>query len=241
MTLGPTVSLSAQQLACTRGDRVLFAGLDLAVVPGQSLWLRGRNGVGKTSLLRLLAGLAVPADGVVRWRGQDIRRQRGDFQRELLWLGHAPGLKDDLSALENLQFTARVQGVNPTRAALREALARLGLAREQRLPAGLLSQGQRRRVALARLFLDPVPALWLLDEPYTALDDVAVAEVTDRLSAHLAAGGLLVYTTHQPQTLGAAAPPLTLELDRCAVPTKGWPTALRPDAGPAWGAGGPPC
>ncbi len=212
-----TLQLQASELACVRGQRVLFEGLSLQVQAGQALWVRGRNGSGKTSLLRLLCGLGTPAHGVVRWGGQDIRHAREDFQNHLLWIGHAGGLKDELSPSENLAFGARLAGQAPEAAALAQALGCMGLSQQSRLPAGLLSQGQRRRVALARLFLPNPPALWVLDEPFTALDAPTVALLVQRLQAHLAAGGLLVYTTHQPQTLvcGQAAQVLpVLDLDQ---------------------------
>jgi heme exporter protein A len=218
------MSLSAHHLSATRADRVLFAALDVQLAPGQALWLRGRNGAGKTTLLRLLAGLGQPAEGVVRWQGQDIRRLREDYARELLWMGHANGLKDDLSALENLAFAQHLRGWPADSSALREALAQVGLAREARRPAGLLSQGQRRRVALARLYLRPAPALWLLDEPFTALDAPAITQLNTRLARHLADGGLLVYTTHQPQDLGMAHAVQTLDLS---------PTGSAPHTGPS--------
>lgn len=199
------MGLSTESLSGTRGERRLFADLNLHLACGQALWVRGRNGAGKTSLLRLLAGLATPAEGVVRWQGQDIQTLREDYARELLWIGHAVGLKDELSALENLHYLQRLRGQDTRLPALRDALAQMGLAREARRPAGRLSQGQRRRVALARLFVPPAPALWLMDEPFTALDAVAAERLSARLAGHLAEGGLLVYTTHQAQDLGGHA------------------------------------
>jgi len=189
--------LEANDLACLKGDRLLFRGLDLRVVPGEMLRVAGPNGVGKTSLLRILCGLALQEYGEVRWKGTDTRRDRESFHRELLYLGHAPALNDLLTPLENLRFTCRAGGDEVSEAACVEALDRIGLAAQIDLPARVLSQGQRRRVGLARLFLSSVRALWVLDEPFTALDVRAVADLAAVLSAHCAAGGTVILTTHQ--------------------------------------------
>lgn len=195
--------LQTVRLAAARGRRTLFRGLDIALAPGDALWVQGGNGSGKTTLLRLLCGLAVPLDGEVRWRGRGIRQVRDVFHRELLYIGHADGLKDDLSAAENLHFAQALAGTKP-QAAAGDALARVGLARAVRLRVGSLSQGQRRRVALARLHQSGVPPLVVLDEPFTALDAAACDALAARLDAHLAAGAIVVYTTHRPVALGGA-------------------------------------
>lgn len=175
---------------------MLFRGLRLQLAAGQLLRVEGANGAGKTSLLRLLAGLALPAAGQVHWRGQPIRRQRDAYARELLYLGHLGGLKDELTPVENLAIEtdlAGTPGATPQRIA--EALSGWGLARQLALPLRVLSAGQRRRAALARLQLSDA-ALWILDEPFNTLDVHAVAQLGRQIEAHLARGGLAVVTSH---------------------------------------------
>jgi heme exporter protein A len=195
------MALKGTQLACERGGRRLFAGIDVEVGAGEALWVQGDNGSGKTSLLRLLCGLLAPTLGTVQWCGQDLRRLREDFHRELLYIGHAPGLKDELSAAENLQFGARLRGADGDVRDAEAALERVGLGRQAHLPAGRLSQGQRRRVALARLHLPRRPRLLVLDEPFAALDAAASERLEAALAHHLSEGGTVVYTTHQAQAL----------------------------------------
>jgi heme exporter protein A len=196
-------------LACRRGNRVLFKGLNLSVTAGQALWLRGRNGSGKTSLLRLAAGLSVPADGQITWEGVPVRRHAGYAQR-MLYVGHANALKDDLSTTESLRFLAVMHGRRADDAALSQALQHVGMGSRQGALVRTLSQGQRRRASLARLALENEAALWILDEPYDALDVDGVAIVDALLVAHLARGGSLLLTSHQPP--GNAAPRMA-ELD----------------------------
>jgi len=196
--------LEAHQLACQRGDRWLFRALDLAVSPGELLRVEGANGAGKTSLLRLLAGLGAAAAGEVRWLGRPIVRQREPYAAALCYLGHAAGLKDELTPRENLQIEAGLAGqATPGAARIDQALAGWGLARQARLPVRVLSAGQRRRVALARLALGEA-RLWILDEPFNALDTAAVNQLGAALDGHLARGGLAVLTSHQPLPLAAA-------------------------------------
>jgi heme exporter protein A len=194
-----TPLLQARGLAQSRGERLLFEGLDFALHAGHALWVRGANGSGKSSLLRLLAKLAEPLHGEVRVGASN-----------LFYAGHAAGLKDELSAAENLVFNARLAGQRCDAAALQAALQAFGLQHVAGVPARALSQGQRRRVALARLALPGAPRLWLLDEPFAALDADAAQALLLRLDAHLAAGGVLVCTTHQPLQL--RAPCHTLDL-----------------------------
>mgnify|MGYP001216257358 FL=1 len=189
--------LEATELACLKGDRLLFRGLDLVLDAGGMLRVAGPNGVGKTSLLRILCGLALPEHGQVRWRGADIRREREAFHSALLYLGHAPALNDLLTPLENLRFALRAGGEAADDARCVEALGRIGLGAQIDLPARVLSQGQRRRVGLARLFVSAARPLWVLDEPFTALDTAAVADLAATLEAHCEAGGTVILTTHQ--------------------------------------------
>lgn len=189
--------LDIDQLACQRGERLLFRRLSCVLAEGELLRVQGANGMGKTSLLRQLAGLAAVEAGELRWRGEPIRAQREAYHAELLYLGHAPALHDLLDPLENLRFACAAAGHAVGVEQAREALQRIGLARQIGLPCKLLSQGQRRRVLLARLFLAESRPLWLLDEPFTALDAAAVAELAELLATHAARGGLAVFTTHQ--------------------------------------------
>lgn len=196
--------LETLDLACLRGDRRLFRGLCLTLSPGQLLRVEGANGSGKTSLLRLLAGLALPAAGEVRWQGRNIRRQRESFAQALLYLGHLGGLKDELTASENLQIETELSGTpGVDTARIAAALGSWGLARQAALPLRVLSAGQRRRAALARLQLSDAP-LWILDEPFNALDSDAVAHLGRQIEAHLARGGLAVVTSHMELPIAPA-------------------------------------
>ncbi|MEO8144817.1 MAG: cytochrome c biogenesis heme-transporting ATPase CcmA [Betaproteobacteria bacterium] len=194
--------LETTALACERGGLRLFSDLGFALDGGGLLRVRGGNGSGKTTLLRTLAGLTRPAAGTVRWKGGAID---DSYRSELLFLGHAPALKDEFTVLENLAFSARLAGRDFSEDVLRKALAQLGIDRLAHLPAGHLSQGQRRRTALARLALPEPAPLWLLDEPLAALDDQAIGSVSALCTAHLAAGGLLVLTSHQDVVVAAPA------------------------------------
>jgi len=192
--------LEARQLECTRGDRRLFTGLEFSLGDGELLYLHGHNGSGKTTLLRTVCGLIVPSAGEVRWRGQPIRRQRDEFAAEVVYIGHKNGIKDDLTAIENLRVAAALDGLSLDSAPAVEALARLGLRGHDDLPTRVLSQGQKRRVALARLLVSTAP-LWILDEPFTALDTAAVTLLQEVIREHVAAGGMVMLTTHQEVAL----------------------------------------
>lgn len=189
--------LSALELECRRGRRRLFSDLAFDLGAGQMLQVSGRNGSGKSTLLRSLCGLTRPERGEVAWRGLPIRANRDAFNAELLYLGHAAALKDDLSARENLLAALDVAGRASTAQAAARVLEELGLASCAALPAKLLSQGQRRRVALARLWLGRDTPLWVLDEPFVALDADATEALRTLLAAHLENAGILVLTTHQ--------------------------------------------
>ncbi|NMG75710.1 cytochrome c biogenesis heme-transporting ATPase CcmA [Aromatoleum diolicum] len=206
--------LYANDLACVKGDRPLFRGLNLQVAPGAMLRVAGPNGYGKTSLLRILCGLALPESGEIRWNDVPINRDRETFHRALLYLGHAAALNDLLTPLENLRFSCAAGGDKVDEDICIDALVRIGLAEQLDLPARVLSQGQRRRVGLARLFLGTRRKLWVLDEPFTALDVAAVADLAATLSDHCAAGGMVVLTTHQDAPF--AKPPAVLNLAEVA-------------------------
>jgi heme exporter protein A len=196
--------LQAVSLAAVRGDRQLFSALDFSLEAGELLYVTGPNGSGKTTLLRMLCGLVVPAAGEIRWHGETIRKLGDDFRRDLVYFGHASGIKDDLSALENLATAVRLSGRKTSQEEVRAALARLGLTACEDLPVRVLSQGQRRRVALARLLLME-SALWILDEPFTALDVAAVELIRTLINEQLERRGVVVLTTHQPVGFDAAS------------------------------------
>lgn len=188
--------LSAHGLSCVRGERRLFAQLNLAVDAGQWLHVRGENGAGKTSLLRLLAGLAHPAEGEVRWCGQPVQHADSAYRQNLLYFGHQAAVKEDLSALENLSFAAAMDGAALAEPLALAALYRVGLRGREDLPIRVLSAGQKRRVMLARLATRSAK-LWVLDEPFTALDTKAVDLLASLITEHLANGGMAVLTSHQ--------------------------------------------
>ena len=170
----PLHTLACIDVACRRGNRLLFKGVNLEVRAGAAVWLRGRNGRGKTSLLRLAAGLAVPEAGRVLWGGIAVRQASG-FTRRCVFIGHANALKDDLTVTEALQFLARLHGRAHDAPRCGARSQRLGMASRRDAFVRTLSQGQRRRAALARLALERDASLWILDEPYDALDVDGVA------------------------------------------------------------------
>jgi heme exporter protein A len=192
--------LEAANLECVRGGRKLFRALSFAVQGGGLLRIAGANGSGKTSLLRILCGLLAPTQGEVRWKGEPIRRLGEEYSRELLHIGHAPGLKDELSAAENLDIACTLAGAAVSAREVHDALAGFELSGEKAVKQ--LSQGQRRRAALARLALSGSVPLWLLDEPFAALDAAAVEIVEQLLRRHAESGGAVVYSTHQGRNLG---------------------------------------
>ncbi|SDK02812.1 heme exporter protein A [Pseudomonas delhiensis] len=186
--------LETVALACERDWRMLFERLDLRLAAGEMLQVAGPNGSGKTSLLRLLCGLMQPTAGQVRLNGRPLEEQRGELARNLLWIGHAAGIKGLLSAEENLAWLCALH--QPAdHAAIWRALEAVGLRGFEDVPCHTLSAGQQRRVALARLYLD-APPLWILDEPFTALDKQGVAQLEEHLARHCESGGLVVLTTH---------------------------------------------
>jgi heme exporter protein A len=205
--------LVARQLACLRGEALLYRGLDVELPRGALLWVEGDNGSGKTSLLRQLCGLALPDAGSVSWDGADVRTERERFAAQCLYLGHANALKDDLTIAENLRAAARIGGLDASEPALDRALDATGLASRRDLPVRVLSQGQRRRAALARLWLAAGRPLWVLDEPFVALDAASVDRLAAHVAAHVADGGAVVLTTHQPVALPDAGRTRRLRLD----------------------------
>jgi heme exporter protein A len=186
--------LEALDLECERGGRRLFQNLSLSVSEGEVLRISGANGSGKTSLLKVLCGLLPPASGEVRWHGRSIRSLREEYSRQLLYVGHAPAVKDELTAAENLRIACALAGFSVSAAEVAAAVARFGIPADTALRQ--LSQGQRRRAALARLALSGKVPLWLLDEPFTALDAAAGELTKTLLREHGARGGAVVYTTH---------------------------------------------
>mgnify|MGYP000125448690 FL=1 len=191
---------TVSNLSCSRGNKPLFADVSFDIQPGQALHLEGDNGVGKTSLLRIVCGLS-PADaGEVRWQGQRIQDEAAAFRAALFYLGHGLSLKEELTALENLLSDAAVAGRSLTSAQAMHALARMGLRGREHLPLRVMSQGQKRRTALARLLASQA-LLWVLDEPFVALDTKAVDGLRGLLAEHVAQGGMVLFTSHQPVTL----------------------------------------
>lgn len=188
--------LEARGLSCVRGEKQLFSGLNLRLSAGACLHVRGENGVGKTSLLRLLTGLAKPDSGEVMWSNQNISKDSLSYHRDLLFLGHRDGLKEDLTAIENLQTYAVLDALPLTQEKALAALWRFGLRGREHLPVNCLSAGQKRRVLMARMLTREAP-LWILDEPFNALDIKAVHELKNLISEHLLHGGLVVMTSHQ--------------------------------------------
>jgi heme exporter protein A len=185
-----------------RGDRRLFSGVALWVEPGTFVQLTGPNGSGKTSLLRILCGLLAPAEGEVLWQGANIRSLAEDYYTSVTYLGHRPGVKDELSAIENLRIGNLLNGVEVSEEDALAALQRMGLGGRESLAARFLSEGQRRRVALARLLLCQT-RLWLLDEVMTSLDKGAVGLVRSLIEEHLNRGGIAIVATHQELELSA--------------------------------------
>jgi heme exporter protein A len=197
-----SLMLEAENLECVRGERRLFAGLGFRLEAGELLYLQGRNGSGKTSLLRMLIGLLPPEAGDIRWKGESIKALGDDFRTDLCYLGHLNAIKEELTPLENLLAAARLADEELSEDDALDALEQVGLAGREDLACKYLSQGQKRRVALARLVKEKRP-LWVLDEPFVALDTAAVDWLAGIISAHLQRGGLAIMTTHQPVDIPA--------------------------------------
>ena len=196
--------LEVHNLQCSRGGHRLFSGKSFKIESGTLARIRGRNGSGKTTLLRTLAGLSPWDEGEVLWRSRNIRRHADEYRRELVFLGHAIALKDDLTPLENLRILMQTAGRPVTGTAALSALETVGLKGRQHLPVKYLSQGQKRRVHMARLHLSRNCLLWLLDEPLTALDAEGVSALQDLLSGHVRHSGIVVMTSHQEISIASA-------------------------------------
>ena len=197
--------LEGRALECVRGDRTLFSALDFTLAPGELLRVAGENGSGKTSLLRIVCGLSPPAAGDVCWKGESIRRLREDYWKELVYVGHANALKDDLTAQENLRIGCAIAGLATEPQDTLAALDAFGVRGCAALPVRVLSQGQRRRVGLAKLAVSGSRPLSVLDEPFTALDKAAVEHMQGLIGAHLANCGAVLLTTHQEVAITAAS------------------------------------
>ena len=194
--------LAVNGLSCMRGDRRLFEGLDFELMSGQFMYLRGHNGSGKTTLLRTLAGLLLQEAGEILWNRKPIHRIRDSYHADLLYLGHLNALKGDLNAIENLRIDSAIRGQQLDEQAAWQLLTDIGLRGHEDLPTKYLSQGQKRRVALARLWINRA-ALWILDEPFSALDVASVEVLQEIIRQHLARGGMAIVTTHQEVDLVA--------------------------------------
>ena len=191
-----TQSFQATDLTCVRGEQTLFANLSFTLTSGECLHVRGENGVGKTSLLRLLVGLAQPEQGQVTWNSSNIKNDYEAFHQELCFLGHRDALKEDLSALENLMMYAALGAINLSHESALQYLWQFGLRGREDLPVHYLSAGQKKRVVLARIAMQGAP-LWILDEPFNALDSQGVQGFIGLLENHSSQGGITVFTGHQ--------------------------------------------
>ena len=193
-------TLTADNLVGVRGDRLLFEKLNFNLSNGTVLYLQGANGSGKTTLLRTICGLSKPYAGSINWCGENINSLAEEYSKHVLYIGHLPGIKEDLTALENLQFSLTLSGADISKNNATEVLRMLGLTKCLNLPTRMLSQGQKRRVALARLWLQELP-LWILDEPFTALDASATSLLKQKIEVFAINGGIVVMTTHQELTM----------------------------------------
>ncbi|HEX6549305.1 MAG TPA: cytochrome c biogenesis heme-transporting ATPase CcmA [Gammaproteobacteria bacterium] len=192
-------ALYCESLDIWRGNRHLCHGLSFRAEAGQAVRLHGANGAGKTTLIRILAGLSLPESGTVCWNGRPLAESGDEYRRALAYLGHANGLKSNLSPTENLSAYVAMMGLPPA-SSIPDALARLGVGEMAHRPCGSMSMGQQRRTALARLVLSRA-SLWLLDEPLTSLDVSGVSLLAELVEAHLEQGGIAIFATHQPLEL----------------------------------------
>lgn len=205
---GSTPLLEVRGLRCERVGRLLFENVDFVLGTGGILQVAGPNGCGKTTMLRTLAGLSERCTGTILWRGKPLARARYEYLSETLYLGHDAAVKPALTPLENLRWHAGLWG-RTRDIAMAQSLARLGLAPFRDTPAQNLSAGQRRRIALARLLLSPA-RLWILDEPFTAIDLAGVTQLENLIVEHAATGGAVLLTTHHQLALGREVQQLQL-------------------------------
>ncbi|MDQ6654155.1 MAG: cytochrome c biogenesis heme-transporting ATPase CcmA [Acidobacteriota bacterium] len=196
--------LEATNLECVRGDRKLFINISFSITSGTLLQITGPNGSGKTSLLRIVCGLMAPENGEVRWQGANIRSLGEEYSRNFSYVGHRNGVKEELTSLENLRISSGLTGIELSREEAKQALGQVGLARRENLPARFLSEGQRRRSALARL-ITANTRLWVLDEVLASLDSAAVRLVNSLIEGHLSKGGMAIVATHQELMLSAGS------------------------------------
>lgn len=193
-------TLSVNNLGCQRGERVLFKNISFTLNSGKLLYVQGENGSGKTTLLRTLCGLSLPAAGTITWNDEKIKALAEDYYGNILYIGHLASIKDDLTAVENIQFSITLSGYTADRSQAMHALEALGVARCADLPTRVLSQGQKRRIALAQLWLQDNPAhvpLWILDEPFTALDTNMIKSLSQHIENYVKNGGSVIFTSHQ--------------------------------------------
>jgi heme exporter protein A len=202
--------LEANEISCIRGNRELFRHLSFRVEEGTALRIHGANGAGKTSLPRMVAGLSPVFDGRIRWDGRSLSAIGDEFHAQLVFVGHANALKAHLTPCENLRLGLAIQGLSADEDSVRAALDEEGLTPATDVPTQWLSAGQQRRVALTRTRFAAGRKLWILDEPFSSLDDAAVRRLSSRLAAHVRNGGVVVYTTHQNVEIDA--PTSLLEL-----------------------------
>jgi heme exporter protein A len=189
-----TPLICANQLTCIREERILFEDKSFEIYPGDIVQVEGPNGAGKTSLLRILAGLSQPYDGEVLYQQQNIHQCGEEFRHNLTYLGHTPGIKDEMSAQENLSFYLDLHGDDPESA--EQTLEKVNLLGFEDALASHLSAGQHRRIALARLWQSSTP-IWILDEPFTAIDKQGVKNLETLFVEHAQRGGCIILTTHQ--------------------------------------------
>jgi heme exporter protein A len=194
--------LEAVNVSCVRGERRLFSGLNFSLSAGSFLQAFGPNGSGKTSLLRIICGLTAPAAGEVRWVGTNIRRLGEEYSAQIAYVAHQNGIKDELDAVENLRISCGLAGHALSQREAHAVLSRVGLSKQERLPARLLSAGQRRRLALSRLLASRA-RLWILDEPLASLDDDGATLARNLISEHLSHDGVAIIATHQEMGLSS--------------------------------------
>jgi len=205
-------SLRLESITCVRGDRTLFEELNLEIKPGSILRISGDNGSGKSSLLRILCGLLTPHAGKVFWGSDPITEDRDQFHGELIYLGHIPALKADFSAIENLMALALLGGQSISNLEAMNALREAGLDRQAHRFIRTLSQGQKQRIALSRLLLPQPKSIWILDEPFNALDRDANRALQNLLINHVNRRGIVVLSSHQDLQIDDNARVIRLEL-----------------------------